>query len=266
MSIEQNGFLDGDIKTWIEKHRIDHRKLFDICLEANRVAQTHLYKLNIHSKDVQGILIGLLFIKALSSFQGSILLIERGMLAEGKILLRTLLEVLFRIGAISKSREIAQAYVLEDERHRKKFLNKFKLLSDSIKAAHGNPELDDLLNTLKQNIEEKDIKELQTQWFAKKAELSDYYNSAYSLFSLSVHANVRELEELVIADNEGNIKEILSGPDVTGIPPLLLTAGEALILITYDVSRYFKLSLEKELEALHGRLKQEIEAYDKNNH
>lgn len=265
MSIEQNGFLDEDIETWVGKHRNDHKELFNICIEVNRITQTHLYKLDIHSKDVQELLIGLLLIKALSAFQGSILLIERGMLTEAKILLRTLLEVLFRIGAISKNREIAKAYVLEDERHRKKFLNKFKLLSDSIKEAHGNPELDDLLSTLNQNIHEKDIKELQTQWFANKAGLDDYYHSAYSLFSLSVHANVRDLEELVVADTEGNIKEILSGPDVTGIPPLLLTAGEALILITYDISKYFKLGLEKQLEKLHERLKNEIEADEKDN-
>jgi hypothetical protein len=113
--------------------------------------------------------------------------------------------------------------------------------------------------------EEKDIKELQTQWFANRAGLSDYYNSAYSLFSMSVHANVRDLEELVVADIEGNVKEILSGPDVTGIPPLLLTAGEALILITYDVSRYFNLGLEKQLEVLHERLRKEIEASEMND-
>lgn len=259
MSIDENGFLDEGINSWIGKHRDEHRSLFDICQEVNRIAQTNLYKLNIHSKDVQEILLALLLIRALSAYQGSLLLIERGMLTEAKILLRTLLEILFRIGAISKSREIAQAYVLEDEKHRKKFLNKFKLLSDSVKEAHGNPELDDLLNTLNQNIAERDIKELQTQWFAKKAGLDDYYNSAYSLFSLSVHANVRGLEELVTADEEGNVKEFLSGPDVVGIPLLLLTAGEALIMITYDISRAFKLDLENQLEKIHQRLKQAIE-------
>jgi len=259
MSIDENGFLDEDIGSWIKKHRDEHRSLFDICQEVNLIAQTNLHKLNINSKDVQEILLALLHVRALSAYQGSLLLIERGMLTEAKILLRTLLEILFRIRAISKSREIAQAYILEDEQHRKKFINKFKQLSDSVKEAQGNPELDDLLNTLNQNIAERDIKELQTQWFANKAGLDDFYNSAYSLFSLSVHANVRNLEELVVADEKGNIKEFLYGPDVTGIPLLLLTAGEALIMITYDISRIFKLNLKEQLEAIHHRLKQEID-------
>jgi hypothetical protein len=236
MSIGENGFLDEDINFWIRKNRDTHQTLFDICQEINLVAQTSLYKLHIHSKDVQEILSALLFIRALSAYQGSLLLVERGMLTEAKILLRTVLEILFRIRAISKSREIADAYVLEDEQHRRKFLNKFKLMSDSVKEAQGNPELDDLLNTLKQNIAERDIKELQTQWFAYKADLDDYYHSAYSLFSSSVHANVRELEELVVADEEGNIKEILSGSNVAGIPLLLLTASEAMNMITFDIS------------------------------
>ena len=262
MSIDKNGFLDDDINTWIEKHRIENKSLFDLCIEINQIAQTQLYKLDVHSKEVQEILLCLLFIKSLSSFQGSILLIERGMLTEARVILRTLLEILYRIGAISKNKEIAVAYVQADERNRRKFLNKFKLLSDSVKEAHGNPELDDLLNTLNQNIDEKDIKELQTQWFAHKAGLDDNYNTAYSLFSSSVHANVRDLEELVIADDEGNIKEILSGPDVTGIPVLLLTGCEALILITHDISKYFQLGLEKQLEALHKRLEKEIKDYE----
>lgn len=259
MSIDENGFLDVDISSWIKKHRDEHRSLFDVCQEVNLIAQTNLHKLDIHSEDVQEILLALLLVRALSAYQGSLLLIERGMLTEAKILLRTLLEILFRVGAISKSREIAQAYVLEDEQHRKKFINKFKQLSDSVKEAQGNPELDDLLKTLNQNIAERDIKELKTWWFANKAGLDDFYNSAYSLFSLSVHANVRNLEELVVADEKGNIKEFLYGPDVTGIPLLLLTAGEALIMITYDISRIFQLNLEKQLEAIHQRLKQEID-------
>lgn len=259
MSINENGFLDSDIQSWIAKHRKENGPLFEICYEVNQLAQTHLFKLNVHSNMVQEILVALLFVRALSAYQASLLLCERGMITETKIILRTLLEILFRLAAISKDEVIAKAYILEDEVYRKKFLNKFKSLSNSVKSAAGNPELDDLLNTLKKNIEEKDIKELQTQWFAHKARLDDFYNSAYSLFSSSVHANVRDLEELVVTNSEGSITQINFGPDVSGLSKLLFTAGEAMILILYDVSRLFSLEIEKQLTALHKRISVAIE-------
>lgn len=254
MSINENGFLDTDIQFWIAKHRKANGLLFQICDEVNQLAQIHLFKLDIHNNAVQEILVGLLFVRALSAYQASLLLCERGIITETKIILRTLLEILFRIAAISKDEVIANAYILEDEVHRKKFLNKFKSLNASVKSAAGNPELEDLLNTLKKNIEEKDIKELQTQWFAHKAGLDDFYNSAYSLFSDSVHANVRDLEELFNTNFEGSITGINFGPDVSGLSKLLLTAGETMILILYDVSGLFNLQIEEHLTALHKRL------------
>lgn len=203
----------------------------------------------------------LLFIRALGAHQTSILLVERGLVAEARIILRTHLEVLFKLRAISNDREIAKAYVYEDEIFRKKFLNKFKLLSDDVKQAQGSPQLDDLLKAIKENIDTKEIVERQTQWYAQKAGLSDYYNTAYSLFSGSVHANVRELQELIKVDEQGKIQEILYGPDTaTALDKLLLTGGETQCLVLEDVSRTFSLKIESQSTELHSRLKKLLEA------
>ena len=66
MSINENGFLDDDIQSWITKHRKENKPLFDICHEVNQIAQTHLFKLNVHHNMVQEILVALLFVRALS--------------------------------------------------------------------------------------------------------------------------------------------------------------------------------------------------------
>lgn len=257
MSIDVNGFIDEDIQSWVFKHRNDNETLYRICIEINQIAQANLYNLSIHNNLIQEILLAQLYIRALSTYQAGILLCERGMVAETKIILRTLIEILFRISAISKNKDIAEAFVLEDEIHRKKFFNKFKMLSDPIKAANGNPQLDDLINTLNQNITDKDIKELQTQWFAHKAELDDYYNTAYSMFSSSVHATVRDLEELIQTDSTGNIIELKNGPDVCGLDLLLMTAGETMIIILDVVNRVFSLGLEEILVSMHELLKEQ---------
>lgn len=256
MSIAENGFLDADAATWIEKHREDHAHLFNVCEEINRLSQGSLHKLQVHNEDVQEILISLLFIRSLGVYQASILLIERGICAEARILMRNHLEILFKLRAISRDREVAKAYVYEDEVFRKKFINKFKMLSDDVKQSQGNPQLDDLLKTINKNIESKDIVERQTQWYAQRAALEQLYNSAYSYFSGSVHANVRELEGLLKVDETGNIKEVQYGPDrADDLDKLLLTAGEAQCLILEDISRVFTLEIEAAVAALHARLK-----------
>jgi len=192
----------------------------------------------------------------MTSYQAGISLCEKGMIAETRVILRTLLEILFCIGAIANNDGIAEVYLLEDEIHRKKFLNKFKMLSWTNKDGNANPELDDLLSVIKNNIDDKDMVELKIQWFAGKAGLSDYYNSVYSIFSSSVHANVRDLEELAIVDGNGEITEFLFGPDdaTRSIPSLLLTAGESLVLILRSINLKFKLGISEKIDEFRTRI------------
>lgn len=181
------------------------------------------------------------------------------MVAESQVLLRTLLEILFRLVAIAKSPEIAKAFVLEDERHRRKFIGKFQKLGSDIKEAHGNPSLADLLNTIEQRIADQDIKELKTEWFARKAGLDDFYNSTYAIFSGSVHVNVRDLEDVLVTDGAGNIVSLRYGPDVSGLAPLLVTAAECLIFIVIAVGDLFSINTKDDCTSFHKQLEN---AYD----
>lgn len=256
MSIDEKGFLDDDAASWIVKHREDLKELFEVCQQINRLAQTNLYRLQIHNENLQEMLVALLLVRALSSHQTSILLIERGLAHEARIILRHQLEILFKLRALSLDRQVAQVYVQEDEVFRRKFMNKFKLLSAEVQRAHGDPQINELLAQVNQNIEAKGIAERQTQWYAQRAGLTDFYNSAYSLFSSTVHANARDLESLVRTDENGKVVEILYGPDVaTALDMLLLTGGEAQCLILQDVSRTFSLKIDEQVQGLHDRLK-----------
>lgn len=256
MSIDENGFLDSDISIWITKHRADNNALFNLCEDINRYAQPILNKLEINKGDAQELLVVLLYVRALSTYQACIILCERGMVSETRILLRSLIELLFRTSAISKDYNIALAFIQEDEVNRRKFINKFKNLSAELKNHHGNPELDDLLKTINSEIEDKDIKELKTQWFAQKSGLNDYYNTAYSVFSNAVHANVRHLQDYVVTDSDGNIETINYGPNVKGLDLLLLTAGETMLLMLKDINKLFKFDAEKTIEDMHSKFKE----------
>ncbi len=195
--LRDKGFLSPAMSEISAQFRHAHTKAFGLAEELNELAHREIFATRITSTNAQHLLIACLLHRALTTFQGVVVLGERGMPAEATTLLRTLLEVMFRLIAIAKDSEVGWAYILEDEVHRKKFINKFKLLSDSVKSALGNPTLDSLLATIKQNIDDNDIRELKTQWFAERAELADFYHSAYSVFSGTVHVNVRDLESCI---------------------------------------------------------------------
>ena len=80
--LEIDGFLAKDITQWIEKHRTENKAWFSLAEEINRFAQEQMLKLDIHNKDYQELLVAAGLFRAVSSFQGTFLLLERGMIFE----------------------------------------------------------------------------------------------------------------------------------------------------------------------------------------
>lgn len=206
-----------------------HKKIFTLVDKINQLTNREILATEILNNDEQHLVVACLLHRALTTYQGVVVLVERGMPSEAKVLLRTQLEVMFQLVAITKDREVGRAYILQDEVHRKKFINKFKLLSDPVKASVGNPVLEDLLATIDQRIHDGDIRKCTTEWFAERAELLDFYHSAYSVFSRTVHAHVRDLETALIVDTQGKVTGFAYGPTDAGLEEIVLTAIESFL-------------------------------------
>lgn len=241
--------------------------VFALAENLNEIANRAIFGAEVKSNDAQQVLVACLLHRALTTYQGVVLLSIRGMPSEARVLLRTLLEALFRLVAIAKDREIGRAYIAEDVLHRKKFINKFKLLSNSAKAVAGNPKLDSLLSAIQKTISDRDIHELKTQWFAEQADLADFYHSAYSLFSSTVHVNVRDLEKALVVNDDGDVTGFNYGPNDEGLEVTLLTAIESLIFcmtsafaILHTVSTPNLDEVHKKFAALHERVSRQSAA------
>jgi hypothetical protein len=211
--------------------RNSHMKTFGLAEKLNELAHREMFATEVASSNAQQLLLACLLHRALTTFQGVVVLTERGMPAEATTLLRTLLEVMFRLVAIAKDSTVGQIYILQDEFHRKKFINKFKLLSEPVRSAAGAPPHDHekLLTDINQKINALDISEHGTLWFAEQADLTDFYHSAYSVFSGTVHVNVRDIERALAVDESGNVTAFNYGPTDNGIDEIILTAIESLI-------------------------------------
>lgn len=230
IEITNDGFLDSNSsKVALHTNQV-HSEVLSYCKRLNNLAHRSLFSAKVSLEDSQQFLLASLIHKAMTAYQAIILLAERGMPSESQVVLRTLLEVTFRIVAIAKNPVVGEAYILQDETNRRKFINKLKVLEKSRPADIVDVELDNMLKTVSQGIKEKNIKELSTAWFAEKANLLDFYNSAYAVLSDSVHVNVRHLENAFNLDSNGELIGLNYGFSDKNLIQNVLTAAEGLLL------------------------------------
>lgn len=253
-------FLSAEMIEVIKDMRESKKNIFELCEKLNCLSNSIIFDIKVDHNDKQQLLISCLFIRAISTYQGVIILAERGMPSETTVVLRTLLEVLFRICAIAKDVNVADIYIQEDEIYRKKSIYKINKLGKKTIEAIGNPDLADLLKDIKENIAVNDIKDKTSEWYAQMAGLADFYHSAYSIFSRTVHVYARDLESALVLDSNDEVIGFNYGPDGNGLDLLLLTAVESMIHILDSVRNVFSTkysdevdSINKEFEAIyHG--------------
>ncbi len=105
MSIKEQGFLSPDVGRFIEKYRQDNRSAFDLADALNKTAQRLMLGAEVRMEGAsfsEKNLAQLLFVRALSNFQGVILMAERGAVVEARTLARTCLETTFALVAAVK--------------------------------------------------------------------------------------------------------------------------------------------------------------------
>lgn len=258
MPVDQNGFLGTEILHWIKKHRNENQAWFDLCLDLNRLCHTIFPTFQIDNNNGQEVICATLFIRALGFYQAAIILAERGLINEAKVILRSLFDVTFAHCAVAKSEDVMREYV-NDDIHRRIHISKkikdnpitFKrILTDDVKK-----QIDSLLAELHEAKAKLKPKEITSRYLADKADLLDFYDTAYVYFSSTVHSGVRDLEQYLSLDEKGNIKELMWGPSVTGLESLLLTAFESMLLAVKSAANLFSLSV-RELEALEERYRE----------
>jgi hypothetical protein len=247
-TVEKEGYLSKQITQWIEKHRSENSAWFELCEDINRFSHTTMFTMTIHSKHLPEIIVASLYIRAMSNFQGIILMAERGMINEARALLRCLIECEFAIVAIDKDKAVVQQFVLEDQLQRRDYLRAYKRNKKSgiphPEDAPSLKEIDDLLQGIESQIKKNHIRRLSKRDLAQKANLVTIYDSAYKVLSGTIHVNVRNLEEYLELNEAGEIKKLLWGPDVKEIDFILFTAAETMLFVLTAVSHIFSLSYD----------------------
>jgi hypothetical protein len=133
----EEGFLSTEMVDASRQCRKQYAEWFTLCESINKFSIALTSKTTYHPDDRQECLAAALFLRALSIFEGTIILIERCMLNEAKILLRTLMEVLFALRAITLHAEVAEEFYQSHLTAKRRALRKFRKSSLNLTDSQG---------------------------------------------------------------------------------------------------------------------------------
>lgn len=254
MNIEAEGFLSRDIGQLIERHRKDYSKVFTLCEQLNEFAQKMMLSLEPHNRCLVEMLGASFLSRGMSSFQGMILLGERGMINEARYLLRCLLEVTFAISAIAKDPGFADTLCKNDLYEQKRCFN--AVLGGSHLSDEDMRVAREELEKVRRQIKLTNLKELSIRDIATAGGLIGMYDSAYKMLSSIVHVSVRSLGETIEVGEDGDAKEMLWGPDVRDLELVLLTGLDMMMIMLKALRQIFSLGPSADLELLQNGLQE----------
>lgn len=232
--LEEKGFCGNQIDGWVQKLRADYRRWFDLADEVNQFCHGTMFKFSVMSDNGQAVLAANLYIRCISTYQGVIILSERGMVPQARALARVLLEALFPLAAICADDGASQVqkYLQQDSIRRKKGIKRI-IDSGRVPSGTSKEELYKVFNDICSNISQHNIKEIKVKEWAKAAGLIDHYNSSYQDLNDSVHTNVSDLQRHNDANDNGEIVTLNWGPDPKEIEATFMHSIDA-ILLAYE--------------------------------
>ena len=260
MSLREHGFIGAEIQTWIKGCHERHSILFEIVNDVNRLCQGVLFELAPHNKHLQEMLVAALYGRVLSNYQAVVVLCERGMMAEARVVTRAMLEGVFSLCAIASKPPLATEFVREHQRKRLRFLNKFRALHGGLPAHIDAREVKRIEEELKDEIKTDSIQERSTEEWAKDAGMHKWYLTAYTVLSDSVHVKARDLECYLVRDEEGIAKGLQWGPDDSEIRELLTAAIEGILVALRSALSCFRHSKDHVIDELLARLRKAVES------
>jgi len=210
LDFEEFGSLSKGFNVLIDEVHALEPECFEIVDQMNKLCQEALYLIKLNSNSAR--IRALLFLHALRSFQAGIILLCKGMEAQGVMMLRAQTEAIFKIQAIKKDANCIDQFMKEYDMDRKSFGETALKIHNTRGHVYSDTEITELKNELRPLRNLKINKWMPKDW-AKKAKLDNLYEGLYQLFSQPVHATAHQLKEYVLTENSRRKIEFNSFPE-----------------------------------------------------
>lgn len=248
MSINEEGFLSEEIKRYQDHIVSKYQSFFTLGKEVNQFAHKIKYELAIHNEDVQQMIAACALIKLHNNFQSIYILCTYGLIIDAKIILRSMLEILFILKLSCKDSKFVKKYVKADQIYRQKLLNAAKNNPDGVFDEARQYATEEVLNKLKLDIETNKIQGLGIEQLAKDAGMKAHYDSAYRLLCNPAHSGARSLESYLMFDENKKVSGLNFGPTDSDIDLVMITAIDNLCIGLASILNFFKIDKTSDLE------------------
>jgi len=227
---ETHGFLSDEIDRFraVVRTRTPYKEWFDFAQELNLFGSVAIRAHTFNQNDTQQMTISALFIRSHQSLQAAIVLVERGMIADARTVLRTLVE-----GTIAQIALAADAGVIDQlvAAHRKHQLTICReMLADEKYREQLSPEqiakLEATVSELEllKGVAGKEPRQINWADLAKKHCAELYLLLYRPLSSDGTHTTVDAINRHLEADEEFRITGLKGGPELTDIVDTLSIA------------------------------------------
>jgi len=253
MSINEEGFLSEEIKKYQDQIVSKFQSLFALGKEVNQFAHKVKYELRVHNEDVQQMIAACALIKLHNNFQTIYILCTYGLVNDAKIILRSMLEILFILKLSCEDYKFVEKYVMADQIYRQKLLNVAKSNPDGVFDETRQYATEEVLNKIKQDIEANDIQELKIEQLAQRAGMKSHYDTAYRMLCNPTHSGARSLEGYLMFDEDKKISGLNFGPTDEDIDLVMITAIDNMGIGLVSILNFFKIDKADVLEGFRLR-------------
>lgn len=176
------------------------------------INQSVMDRIEAKSHDIPSIVIDSMYSRACYAFESAVTLFERGLQSDGISCVRNLLESSFIMTALISEPHLTERYTQSDLFFRYRSMK--GLVSNwTPKSPYSKEKLEHELAAIGKEIEEKQAKHTQMDFWAEKAGMSDEYRVAYRHWSQSSHSGPRAVERDALTMEDGKVKEFKFGPN-----------------------------------------------------
>jgi len=245
-AFREQGFLSPYIEEAVPAYVRPHAEWFAHAEALNRAGLDAFYRrenevVGLSSHHSVALSIRMTF-RALSAFQGALILYRRAMVQEGDTLTRNIYETAFWLGFIYKDGPAASRAFLNDERKSQKARASYYLEQFASGAYDPNPNIEEQLreqvDELKSKINKAD--DVSVQEAARRGELYGYYETYKHLSAGSAHNSLNSLHRYLNRNSDGSYDGHTVGPDpdtlVDALPILCIGLGITLAMFCTVVS------------------------------
>ncbi len=251
---DEQGFLSTDIENTIEYIRAKYSDWLEFLFEVNSFAQRNQYTLEVHPDNPQEIVVATLYSRTLSNVQAATLLCLRGMGVQTRIMLRSALESLFSLVAISLDSRLANDFIAADTLARKRIYHKLQAWPAHLKKDVHEEVLNEKLQEIEESIAALNPKRMSVEEMSMKAGMHEWYVTIYSVLSDSVHTSVRDLEDHLVLDGARSVEQLKNEPTVEDLDSLFLICIEFLLHSLSAIDRVFTLGIDSSISQHKYRL------------